>query len=304
MVQPQPPMVDGRWLLGYQARPWALAWGEEPFTRRLPEVMAQLAAIGFTGFETRLAYLPLDDPKRFAEAAVWANGLALCGAHIGGKWWAPEGAASIPGIVEQARRLPALGCHRLVVSMAPLPPEATAADLARFTDTLGRLGRVCREGAGVEVVAHNHASELADDAHVLQAIVERCAPEEVMLGPDLGWVARAGVDVPAFLRRFGPRITYLHLRDVTACDRAGEFIEVGRGVLDFPAILATLAAIEYRGWLVVESEFDAKQRGATDPRDVASAEFQGLRAALDAAGLADRGHRASHDRHGANTRGN
>lgn len=46
-----------------------LAWGET-FTKRLPEVMAQIAAIGFTGFATRLDRLPLDDPDRFATGAA------------------------------------------------------------------------------------------------------------------------------------------------------------------------------------------------------------------------------------------
>lgn len=59
----------GRWALGCQARPWMLAWGET-FTKRLPEVMAQIAAIGFTGFATRLDRLPLDDPDRFATVAA------------------------------------------------------------------------------------------------------------------------------------------------------------------------------------------------------------------------------------------
>lgn len=270
------------WALGCQARPWMLAWGRESFPRRLPDAAAQIAASGFTGIETRLEHLPLDDPAAFA--AVRDGGVALCGAHVGGKWWAPEGAASIPGVAERAARLPALGCRRLVVSMGAPPPGTS---LAPLTATLGRLGRACRE-AGVEVVLHNHAGELADDARVLGAIVERCAPEEVMLGPDLGWVARAGLDVPAFLRRFGPRIAYLHLRDVTAPGREGAFIEVGRGVLDYPAILATLAEIGYGGWLVAESEFAAEGYGAGGPLEIARAECRGLRAALDLAGLADR----------------
>lgn len=277
---------DGRWSLGCQARPWMLALGTETFPKRLPEVMAQIAAIGFTGFETRLGHLPLDDPGGFAAASARANGLALCGAHVGGAWWAPEGAERIAGIVAQARRLPALGCRRLVVSMTPVPPDATDAHLRRMTDTLERLGHSCREAGDVEIVLHNHAGELANDARILQTIIERCTPDAVALGPDPGWVAHTGTDALAFLVRFAPRITYLHLRDVTARGPAGQWTEVGRGILDFPAILTTLAAVEYRGWLVAESE-SAEEHGAAAPRETAITQFDGLRAALDAAGLAE-----------------
>lgn len=277
----------GRWALGCQARPWMLAWGET-FTERLPEVMARIAVIGFTGFETRLDRLPLNDPDQFAEATARANGLTLCGAHVGGKWWAPEGAERIPAIVAQARRLPALGCRRLVVSMAPLPPEESGVHLARLVDTLNHLGRACREAAGVEIVFHNHASELADDARVPRVLVERCPPEHVMLGPDLGWVAHTGADVAAFLRRFAARIAYLHVRDITAPGSAGEWTEVGQGILDHVAILRALAALDYRGWLVAESEFPTLPTEGPvtlEPRETAVTQYHGLCAALDAAGL-------------------
>ena len=273
------------WALGCQARPWAIAWGPEAFAARLPEVMSRVAGHGFTGFETRLAFLPLAEPGPFVEA-VAAHGVALCGAHVGGRWWAPEGAAAIPDLVRQARALPGLGCRRLVVSMAPLPVGAGDADHARMVATLDRLGRACRDEAGVGIVLHNHAGELVDDAGILRELIAGCAPDAVALAPDLGWVARTGMDIEAFLRRFGDQIAYLHLRDVTAPDPTGELVEVGRGVLDYPAILRTLAALDYRGWLVVESEFE--RDSTVDPDETTQLQGEGLRAALTAAGLLGR----------------
>ncbi len=270
------------WSVGCQARPWMLALGET-FPQRLPEVMAAIAAIGFAGFETRLNHLPLDDPKGFAAASQQAGGLALCGAHLGGTWWSPEGEASIPGIVAQARKLPALGCRHLVVSMAALSPDTTGAHLDRMVATLALLGEECHTAAGVTLALHNHAAELADDARILHVLMDGTPPECVSLAADLGWVAHTGADVPAFLRRFGPRIGYLHLRDLTAVPH-GKWTEVGRGVLDYRAILAALDEIGYGGWLVAESEFDADIPGPTEPHDTAEAQYRGLRAALGAMG--------------------
>ena len=268
--------APGRWPIGCQTRPWLQTWGPDLLAARLPELMRQLGAIGFAGFETRLACLPLDDPRSFAAMSAAAAGLRLAGAHVVGAWCDAGAAAAIGGIAADAAKLPALGCRLLVVSGVPLPTPLAGADLERFTENLRALGRACREH-GVQVAYHNHGAEIADDARALEALVAACAPEEVMLAADLGWVAHAGMEVQAFLRRFGARLAYAHLRDVTAYGPAGGFTEVGRGILDHRAVLAALDEIGYRGWLTAESEFGPDWRGLVDPIDSATAQYVGLR---------------------------
>lgn len=277
--------TTGRWPLGCQTRPWLQRWGGEALAARLPEVMRALAAIGFAGFEVRLACLPLRDPVGFAAMRDEAGGIALVGAHVVGAFWEPDGTAAIPAIAADAIALPALGCDRVVVSVVPLPTPLPDADLRRLADTLGALGRALR-AVGVRLVYHNHAAEIADSARVIAALIADCAPEDLMLGADLGWVAHAGMRVEDFLARFGARLAYVHVRDVTAIG-AGGFTEVGRGVLDHGAVLAALDAAGYRGWLVAESEFGPDWRGVDDLAETAAAQFAGLRAALAAyAGIA------------------
>ena len=269
-------LAPGRWAIGCQVRPWLQSWGPDLLAARLPELMRQLAAIGFAGFETRLACLPLDDPRGFAAMSEDAAGLRLAGAHVVGAWCEPGAAATIEGIAADAAKLPALGCRRLVVSGVPLPAPLTEGDLERLAENLRTLGQACREH-GVLVAYHNHGAEIADDARVLEALVAACAPEEVMLAADLGWVAHAGMEVETFLRRFGARLAYAHVRDVMAYGPAGGFTEVGRGILDHRAILASLDEIGYRGWLTVESEFGPDWHGLADPVDSAAAQYAGLR---------------------------
>lgn len=253
--------------LGCQARPWLQTWGRDAFAERLGEAMSDIATIGFSGFETALAVLP--EPARFAELSRAAGGLALSGAHAGGPWWDDAAGEAITKLAADAKVLPELGCERLVVSLPPPPDPLTGAHLGRLTDHLTRLSAECG-AAGVRVAVHNHAAELADDARVLTAIVDTCP--DVVLGADLGWVAHAGVDVVAFIERFGARLDYLHVRDVIDSG----FIEVGRGTLDFPGILRALDAVGYTGWLVAESEFTDAWRGDTDPGTTAAAQYAGL----------------------------
>ena len=63
---------------------------------------------------------------------------------------------------------------------------------------------------------------------------------------------------------------------------AGAFTVPGDGGIDFPAVLAELAAADYRGWLVVEAEQDP---AVAPPLEYAGRGFQHLNAAVDRAGL-------------------
>ena len=269
-----------RWPLGCQTRPWLQRWGAVPLAARLPDLLRDLAAIGYAGFEVRLACLPLGDPARFTALRAAAGGIALAGAHVVGAFWEVGSDAAIPAIAADAARLPALGCNRVVVSAAPLPLPLPDADLRRLVANLGALGRALG-AVGVRLAYHNHAAEIADEARVLAALVAGCAPDELTLGADLGWVAHAGMAIGDFLARFGARLDYAHVRDVTA---DGGFVEVGRGVLDHGAVLAALAACGYRGWLMAESEFGPEWRGADDPHETAARQYHGLRAAVYAVG--------------------
>jgi len=243
--------------------------------------MATVAGLGYTGFETQLACLPLDDPAAFREASSHANGITVCGAHTGGRWGDPDAASRIPELIERVGKLPDLGCGTLVVSMG-LAPDAEDDEVERAVACLGLLGRLCREEAGVSVAFHNHGRELADNARLLRAIVDRCLPEDVALGADLGWVAHAGWEVEGFLTQFGSRISYLHVRDLNENDESVGFVEVGRGTQDFRRVLRTLTDIGYTGWLVAESELGDRWRGSEDLEETARLQHSGLYSAIDA----------------------
>lgn len=263
---------------GCQLRPWLQTLGPAALRAQLPAVMAELGAIGFAGFETALAALPIDDPAGFAEARARAGGLALAAAHAGGEWWSARGQGQIGPLAEQAARLPALGCALLVVSMSPPPAPTTDAQRSWLAANLGALGRACR-AAGVRVALHNHWWELADDALLLRTVVAGCDPQDVALAPDLGWAAAGGGDPAGLIARFGPRIAHLHLRDRVAGPDGG-FIELGRGAIDYRAIMAALDGQGYAGWLIAESEFADQWRGLGDPAATARAQWQGLSALI------------------------
>jgi inosose dehydratase len=71
---------------------------------------------------------------------------------------------------------------------------------------------------------------------------------------DIGHGVRAGADPAKSVLEFGTRIFDLHIKDVTA-DGAGErATEMGRGIIDFPALVTALKKIKFSGRCSIEFE--------------------------------------------------
>lgn len=75
---------------------------------------------------------------------------------------------------------------------------------------------------------------------------------------DVGHTQRAGVDPAEDILRFSDRVLDVHIKDVTAATGEGQTVEIGRGVIDIPAVLAALIKIKYAGTASFEFEKDGK----------------------------------------------
>jgi inosose dehydratase len=114
---------------------------------------------------------------------------------------------------------------------------------------------------------------------------------------DTGHAVYAGVDPAALIRRHGDRINVhckdvrrevlarVRARDTSFLDAVldGVFTVPGEGCIDFSGVLAELAAVDYKGWLVVEAEQDPEK---APPLAYARLGFAQLSAVAARAGLA------------------
>src|SRR5690606_23467476 len=74
---------------------------------------------------------------------------------------------------------------------------------------------------------------------------------------DVGHSVRNGDDLIAVIRQVADRLYDVHIKDVSAAAAEGKTIEMGRGVIDLPAVMTTLREVGYTGWLNMEFEKDA-----------------------------------------------
>ncbi len=77
---------------------------------------------------------------------------------------------------------------------------------------------------------------------------------------DIGHTRRAGVLPEQVVKQYRDRLFDLHIKDVTAGVESGKATEIGRGIIDFPALVKALKKIHYKGVCSIEYEKDM-----TDP---------------------------------------
>ncbi len=73
---------------------------------------------------------------------------------------------------------------------------------------------------------------------------------------DIGHDTRNGKDPVADLKKYHTRVFDVHIKDVTGTTKLGYSLEVGRGVIDFPAFVKMLRKVGYTGVCSLEHEKD------------------------------------------------
>jgi sugar phosphate isomerase/epimerase len=73
---------------------------------------------------------------------------------------------------------------------------------------------------------------------------------------DIGHDTRNGKDPVADLKQYYTRVFDIHIKDVTGTTKLGYSLEIGRGVIDFPAFVRMLREVGYTGVCSLEHEKD------------------------------------------------
>jgi inosose dehydratase len=93
---------------------------------------------------------------------------------------------------------------------------------------------------------------------------------------DIGHAMRMKLDPSDETEKYANRLYDIHIRDISAANKDGESLVVGRGVTDIPKLLKTLIKVNYKGSVSLEYE-----REANDPLASAAESIGYLRGVLD-----------------------
>ncbi len=218
------------------------------FLKKSSQVAETLAAVRKIGYRAvEVAGLgPIDDAV--LRKMLDREGLVCCSVHVDG-----ETSLSHPGRI--AGRLEVLGCR---YAAYPFPREIDLGGLKevrQFAARLNDAGKALR-ATGKVFVYHNHDVEFerVGSRLILDALFEATEPDCLAAEIDPYWVQAGGGNPVAWCRKLKGRLPLLHLKDY-GVKAHGEptFKEVGRGNLDWPAIIKAAEASKCR-WFIVEQD--------------------------------------------------
>jgi sugar phosphate isomerase/epimerase len=201
--------------------------------------MAKRLGVKYMTFKD--VHVPRTDPPektRALRAKIEAGGITIMG---GGTITIPNDPVQIKKEFEYARN-------------AGFPLIYTDPDPAAL-DTIEQMAKMY----DIRAVIHNHGPEdkrwpRPQDAYA----AVKARDKRLGLCIDVGHTTRTGTDPVQACRECRDRLYDMHVKDLAVRTDKESQVEVGRGVIDFPALFRTLLEIGYQGQVGLEYEINAK----------------------------------------------
>jgi inosose dehydratase len=232
----------------------AITWGGND-----DQAIADIAALGFRGIQLRANVVPRyrERPGELRDL-LGRHGLTFVALSSGN---VPIDSSSEARVIDQhvghARFLrDAGGLYLQLIDERPKGREREAADYARLGRLLTEIGKRTAD-IGIPSAYHHHVGSIGEKPDEIDRVLDAADPRYVRLLLDVAHYQVGGGDPAAAVNRYAERLLFLHIKDVRMRG-AGEggpqfqFVELGRGTVDLPAVFAALREVSFRGWAVVE----------------------------------------------------
>lgn len=246
--------------LAAPARPFRVGYQIYSFGRYFPSQWwkgaAAVASLGFKGIEGEYTIAELyEGREREFEDGMRALGVTLAALYSSADLENPRyHYENVRKNLHAAAFCKRMGSRTLVIG----GHEAKRRDDELFTSyakAANEIGKRCLESYGVRFAVHPHLGALVQGREDIAKVMDRTDPRFFFLAPDTGHLAGAGCDNVEVFKTYKDRIVHAHLKDwapPAAPGGRGSFVVLGKGKVDFPALLDVLATTSFDGWLDVE----------------------------------------------------
>jgi inosose dehydratase len=251
---------------------------------RYTRVLDEMQATGYNGTELGdWGFMPTE--ATILKQELQARHLEMLGAFVSVDFSNPAAhAGGADTAIRTAKLLTSVGTAPFIVladengkdpirtqNAGRILPEHGLGDeqWAVFASGVEHVARAVREATGVRCVFHHHCAGFVETPAEIEKLLALTDPELIGLCFDTGHYTFGGGNALEGVRKHASRIWHFHFKDhdpniamqarqnawdYLASVQNGIFCELGKGNVDFPAVIKELEKIGYDSWGVVEQD--------------------------------------------------
>jgi inosose dehydratase len=225
-----------------------------------PEILQDVDAAGFDGVEPFTAKFLNDEAMDQLEQLLSSKykNLRMSSVYWGGPFNVPS---EHDRLVKESHRI--LGYLKRFKSerLTFGPPRPDVDDekvaIANTAKIANEIGKISLEEYNIKTDIHPHVGSLFENPRQVDMLMDLTDPKYFNLAPDTAQVWMGGGDPVALFEKYKHRIIYMHYKDIRGYNRSlkgyqDNVIELGRGVIDFPALHRILKSVNYKGWITID----------------------------------------------------
>jgi inosose dehydratase len=244
----------------------AITWGGND-----RQAIEDIAAVGFQGIQLRSNSIAEFGSPAAVRDILSEHELKFVALSSGDLL--SDSASAKKSIAEHAARAKFLreagGLYLQILDVRPKGRMAMPDDYKQLGKALTELGKRTAD-LGIPLGYHNHMGSLGERPEELDQIMSASDPRYVKLELDIAHCFQGGGDPAKAIEKYSDRLLFLHLKDVERVSKSVyRFVELGRGLVDVPAVFESLQKINFRGWAIVE--LDEVPPNAHSPKEAAAA---------------------------------
>lgn len=231
----------------------AMTWGANE-----REAIDDIAAVGFSGIQFRANAVTEFKPDEL-KPLLAQHKLTFVALSSGEVSLDKPEADQIAAHVANAQFVKDCGGLYLQVldELKAYPRTVTPDECKRLGKLLTEIGKRTAD-LGIPLGYHNHVNTISEHPGNLDLVLENSDPQYVKLELDTAHSVAGGGDPAKTIERYHDRLLFLHIKDVVDVPMTSkmkypfQWVELGRGKVDLPAVFAALHKAHFHGWAVVE----------------------------------------------------
>src|SRR5882762_1570044 len=244
-----------------------ITWGFKPDDAAV--AIHDVASLGYQGYETFGEVLEAWQPKGGLKAVLDENRLPLISAYCNVNLTDPtKRSDEIDRAVLWAKLIKEGGGVTAVIG--PNGVKRASYDFkASKSDIISALNEICKavDGVGITPALHQHTGTCIETRDEVYSVLEAVDTRYVKFGPDVGQLAKGGVDPVKVVKDFLPLIRHVHLKDWNGGAHWAEYCPLGQGKVDVPAVLALLE--QSAEMKIIMVELDPSKNPPSTPSETA-----------------------------------